>query len=190
MQRSSDAARTAPTALTFPAELLLNQRISGRDFKGPRFGQHGAADKDVRHIELSLEGSGLHYEPGDALGVRHRNPAALVDGTLGNRVTITRTNPATGKAEFLPAEVIAAIRRSVPGTQRLEFGDVHFLDVGEVRDVALGRAHALGQPRGSRWVTPCASSSTKASKCSSVAARSPCAAFIRLRRPVEVMAAW
>lgn len=66
----------------FPAELLLNQRISGRDFKGPRFGQHGVADKDVRHIELSLDGSGLHYEPGDALGVRHRNPAALVDGVL------------------------------------------------------------------------------------------------------------
>ncbi|WP_334177421.1 assimilatory sulfite reductase (NADPH) flavoprotein subunit [Pseudoxanthomonas sp.] len=66
----------------FPAELLLNQRISGRDFKGPRFGQHGSADKDVRHIELSLEGSGLHYEPGDALGIRHRNPAALVDAVL------------------------------------------------------------------------------------------------------------
>lgn len=66
----------------FPAELLLNQRISGRDFKGPRFGQHGTADKDVRHLELSLEGSGLHYEPGDALGVRHRNPAALVDAVL------------------------------------------------------------------------------------------------------------
>ncbi|MBD9470021.1 assimilatory sulfite reductase (NADPH) flavoprotein subunit [Pseudoxanthomonas sp. PXM01] len=66
----------------FPAELLLNQRISGRDFKGPRFGQHGTADKDVRHIELSLDGSGLHYEPGDALGVRHRNPGALVEGVL------------------------------------------------------------------------------------------------------------
>jgi sulfite reductase (NADPH) flavoprotein alpha-component len=30
----------------------------------------------VRHIELSLEGSGLQYEPGDALGIRHRNPRA------------------------------------------------------------------------------------------------------------------
>ncbi|MBT8431222.1 MAG: hypothetical protein KJP27_01880, partial [Altererythrobacter sp.] len=27
------------------------------------------------------------------------SPAALVDGTLGNRVTITRTNPATGQEE-------------------------------------------------------------------------------------------
>ena len=39
-------------------------------------------DKDVRHLELSLEGSGLHYEPGDALGVWPRNPPALVDAVL------------------------------------------------------------------------------------------------------------
>jgi sulfite reductase (NADPH) flavoprotein alpha-component len=67
----------------FSAELLLNQRISGREFKGPRYGVYGSAGKDVRHLELSLEGSGLHYEPGDALGVRHRNPDALVDAILG-----------------------------------------------------------------------------------------------------------
>lgn len=33
------------------------------------------------------------------------SPAALVDGTLGNRVTITRTNPATGRAEAQSAIV-------------------------------------------------------------------------------------
>lgn len=33
------------------------------------------------------------------------SPAALVDGTLGNRVTITRTNPATGEAESEEAVV-------------------------------------------------------------------------------------
>jgi hypothetical protein len=33
------------------------------------------------------------------------SPAALVDGTLGNRVTVTRTNPATGKAEAQSAIV-------------------------------------------------------------------------------------
>ncbi|WP_066459178.1 assimilatory sulfite reductase (NADPH) flavoprotein subunit [Castellaniella caeni] len=42
----------------FQAEVLLNQPITGRD-----------SDRDVRHIELSLEGSNLQYEPGDALGV-------------------------------------------------------------------------------------------------------------------------
>jgi len=66
----------------FAAELLLNQTVSGRDFKGARYREYGPRGKDVRHIELSLAGSGLHYEPGDALGIRHRNPAALVDGVL------------------------------------------------------------------------------------------------------------
>ena len=66
----------------FAAEVLLNQRISGREFKGVGFLKHGGVGKDVRHIELSLQGSGLHYEPGDALGVRHRNPDLLVDGVL------------------------------------------------------------------------------------------------------------
>ncbi|HEU0197373.1 MAG TPA: assimilatory sulfite reductase (NADPH) flavoprotein subunit [Nevskiaceae bacterium] len=42
----------------FAAEVLVNQRIVGT-----------GSGKDVRHIELSLQGSGLHYEPGDALGV-------------------------------------------------------------------------------------------------------------------------
>lgn len=55
----------------FAAELLVNQRITGR---GSR--------KDTRHFEISLEGSGLHYEPGDALGLWPRNPPALVEAVL------------------------------------------------------------------------------------------------------------
>lgn len=51
----------------FAAPVLANQRIVSRD-----------SDRDIRHIELSLEGSGLRYAPGDALGVWHRNPVALV----------------------------------------------------------------------------------------------------------------
>lgn len=55
----------------FSAEVIANQRISAR-----------ASDKDIRHIELSLEGSGLSYEPGDALGLWPRNPPALVDAVI------------------------------------------------------------------------------------------------------------
>ncbi len=55
----------------FAAELLANQRITGR-----------GSDRDIRHFELSLEGSGLRYEPGDALGVWPQNPPALVDAVL------------------------------------------------------------------------------------------------------------
>jgi sulfite reductase (NADPH) flavoprotein alpha-component len=55
----------------FAAAVLANQRIVAR-----------GADRDVRHVELSLEGSGLAYEPGDALGVWPVNPPVVVDAVL------------------------------------------------------------------------------------------------------------
>ena len=55
----------------FVARVLGNQRITGR-----------GATKDVRHVEISLEGSGLTYQPGDALGVWHENPAAVVASVI------------------------------------------------------------------------------------------------------------
>ncbi|WP_019934465.1 assimilatory sulfite reductase (NADPH) flavoprotein subunit [Oceanimonas smirnovii] len=55
----------------FVAELSTNQKITGRD-----------SDRDVRHIEISLEDSGLTYQPGDALGVWFSNDEALVDSLL------------------------------------------------------------------------------------------------------------
>lgn len=80
--RSSAAAPVWSHQQPFPAELLANQIISGRDFKGPQFRVYAVPSKRVRHLEFSLEGSGLSYEPGDALGIRHRNPPALVDAVL------------------------------------------------------------------------------------------------------------
>lgn len=55
----------------FAAPLLLNQRITGRH-----------SDRDIRHLELSLEGSGLRYSPGDALGIWPTQAPALVDAVL------------------------------------------------------------------------------------------------------------
>ena len=55
----------------FSAEVLVNQKITG-----------SGSTKDVRHIELSLEGSGLSYEPGDALAVVADNPPQLVEQLL------------------------------------------------------------------------------------------------------------
>lgn len=51
----------------FAATVLVNQKITG-----------GTSTKDVRHIELSIEGSGLQYEPGDALAIIAQNPPQLV----------------------------------------------------------------------------------------------------------------
>ncbi len=55
----------------FPARLSVNQKITGRD-----------STKDIRHIEINLEESGLSYQPGDALGVWFDNDAALVSEVL------------------------------------------------------------------------------------------------------------
>lgn len=55
----------------FPAPLVENLILSGR----------GSA-KEVHHIELSLEGSGLVHSPGDALGIIPSNAAAAVTDLL------------------------------------------------------------------------------------------------------------
>jgi len=55
----------------FAAELSVVQKITGRD-----------STKDVRHIEISLEGSDLTYTAGDSLGVYFLNDEALVDEAL------------------------------------------------------------------------------------------------------------
>lgn len=52
----------------FPAEVLENINLNGR-----------GSNKETRHLELSLEGSGLKYEPGDALGIFPKNDPELVD---------------------------------------------------------------------------------------------------------------
>lgn len=55
----------------FPARLSVNQKITGRD-----------STKDIRHIEISLEESGIRYQPGDALGIWFDNDPALVNEVL------------------------------------------------------------------------------------------------------------
>jgi sulfite reductase (NADPH) flavoprotein alpha-component len=70
--RTSASIATAYTRKNpYAAQILVNQRLTGRE-----------STKDVRHIELSIEGSGIHFEPGDALGVVPRNHAQDVSDLL------------------------------------------------------------------------------------------------------------
>lgn len=55
----------------FPATVIDNFVLTGR-----------GSSKQTRHVELSLDGSGLCFEPGDALGVVPRNDPALVEALL------------------------------------------------------------------------------------------------------------
>ncbi|MGG1698094.1 assimilatory sulfite reductase (NADPH) flavoprotein subunit [Bacillus zhangzhouensis] len=64
---ASEYSRTNP----FYAEVLENINLNGR-----------GSNKETRHLELSLEGSGLVYEPGDSLGIYPTNDPALVGELL------------------------------------------------------------------------------------------------------------
>lgn len=101
----------------FPAEVLANQSLSGREFRGTGFRRYGAIDKDVRHIELSLDGSGLAYEPGDALGIRHRNPEPLVAAVL-EATRLDGDAPTTVGSETLPLSEWLATRRELSRLSR------------------------------------------------------------------------
>jgi len=73
----------------FHAQVLENQAITGR-----------SSSKDVRHVVLSLEGSGLTYQPGDALGVWPTNPPALVQQFL-DLLSLAADEPVTLDGEAL-----------------------------------------------------------------------------------------
>ncbi|MFO1455330.1 MAG: assimilatory sulfite reductase (NADPH) flavoprotein subunit [Steroidobacteraceae bacterium] len=64
---STAATRERPVEI----EVLANQRITGR-----------GSDKVVRHLEFTAPAGRLDYEPGDALGLLHRNPAIAIEGVL------------------------------------------------------------------------------------------------------------
>jgi sulfite reductase (NADPH) flavoprotein alpha-component len=55
----------------FPGRLLVNRRLNSPD-----------SDKDTRHLEISLDGSGLTYEVGDSMAVYPTNDPRLVDDIL------------------------------------------------------------------------------------------------------------
>ena len=55
----------------FHATVIDKVKITGRD-----------SDKEVYHVELSLDGSGIAYEPGDSVGILANNPPELVDAIL------------------------------------------------------------------------------------------------------------
>ena len=99
-------SRTNP----FKAEVLENINLNGR----------GSA-KETRHIELSLEGSGLSYEPGDIVGVYPTNDPELVDLILketkwdpNESVTINKQGEVLPLKEALGSQFeITAVTKSI-----------------------------------------------------------------------------
>lgn len=100
---SSPYSRKQP----FDATVIENVTLSGR-----------GSSKEVHHIELSLEGSGLTYEPGDALGVVAQNDAALVDTLIDTlaldpqATTTTQDSTLSLRDAFLRAYDITTLSRA------------------------------------------------------------------------------
>lgn len=73
-QAGSNVVTSVPTTSSysrsnpFKAEVLENFNLNG-----------SGSNKETRHIELSLEGSGLSYKPGDSVGVIPDNDPQLVE---------------------------------------------------------------------------------------------------------------
>src|SRR6185295_17618567 len=74
----------------FEAEIVDSVVLNGR-----------GSDKETRHIELSLAGSGLVFEPGDSLGVVPRNDPALV-AELIETLRLDGDAPVAGAAGEVP----------------------------------------------------------------------------------------
>ncbi len=103
---TSSYSRTNP----FQAEVLENLNLNGR-----------GSNKETRHLELSLEGSGIQYQPGDSLGIYPTNDPELVELLLqaGNwsaddKVTINKQGEsATLKDALTSSFEITALTKPV-----------------------------------------------------------------------------
>ncbi|SEO00589.1 assimilatory sulfite reductase (NADPH) flavoprotein subunit [Paenibacillus sp. OV219] len=68
-ERSGQSTETEYTRSNpFQANVLENLNLNGR-----------GAERETRHLEISLEGSGIQYEPGDSVGIYPQNHPRLVD---------------------------------------------------------------------------------------------------------------
>jgi sulfite reductase (NADPH) flavoprotein alpha-component len=64
---TSPYSRTNP----FPAKMVVNRRLN-----------EGNRNKETRHHEISLAGSGLTFEPGDSMAVCATNDPPLVEEVI------------------------------------------------------------------------------------------------------------
>ena len=78
--RSSMSISRAPAAGT--SRLEPDAAVRGGDHRARPPVAAAVPSSDTWHVELSLQGSGIEYEPGDSLGFVPRNDPALVDAVL------------------------------------------------------------------------------------------------------------
>jgi sulfite reductase (NADPH) flavoprotein alpha-component len=139
----SEAATVIDRKHPFLAPVIDNLVLTGR-----------GSTKETRHIELSLEGSGLAYRPGDTLGVVPQNDPALVARLLDRLalpaeapVTVRQRTTTLGEALGRDLEITAATPRFLEQWAKLsDAAELHALagaDAGEARMAYLRGHHVL-----------------------------------------------
>ena len=107
----------------FNAQILEKIQLNGR-----------GAQKETWHLELSLQGSGLLYEPGDSLGIYPQNPPSLVREVLyaamlnGNK-TVVFNEKENSLRHFLLREV--ELSEGVATRRHLRVGHVARIPRGQ-----------------------------------------------------------
>ncbi|THU05470.1 sulfite reductase subunit alpha [Lampropedia puyangensis] len=115
---AAPAASATPTTPAIPgtgrknpyaSTLLSNHKLSG-----------AASAKDIRHFEFDLEGSGLHYEAGDALGIVPVNDPALVQLLL-ERLNVDYDSPVPGHESSLGDLLTHQLEISAPSRKLVDW---------------------------------------------------------------------
>jgi sulfite reductase (NADPH) flavoprotein alpha-component len=88
-RRSASVSNAYTRKNPYSAQVLANQRLTAQ-----------GSSKDVRHIELSLAGSSIRYEPGDSIGIVPRNRAEDVQELL-QRLPLAGEAPVPADAQSL-----------------------------------------------------------------------------------------
>ncbi|MGE0005446.1 MAG: assimilatory sulfite reductase (NADPH) flavoprotein subunit [Parvibaculaceae bacterium] len=132
----------------FPATISDNFVLTGR-----------GSSKETRHVELLLEGSGLSFRPGDALGIVPCNDPALVDSLLAALgldpaapVSVKSKPLSLGEALESALEITAATPRflehwaDLTGAEKLE--SLRGENASEARAAFLRGHHVIDIVRG------------------------------------------
>jgi sulfite reductase (NADPH) flavoprotein alpha-component len=102
------------------------------------------SSKETRHIELSLGGSDIAFEPGDALGILPRNDPALVEALL-RHLSLSADAPVTVKTRQLPlSEALSSAYEITVATPR--FID-HWANISGADDLSVLRGDDAAERR-------------------------------------------
>jgi sulfite reductase (NADPH) flavoprotein alpha-component len=117
----------------YQARHPVNQKLTG-----------DASEKDTRHHEISLQGSGLIYEAGDALALKPTNDPSLVELTL-------KALGFTGDETVKVKDVEKPIREAFLKDYQLHFVEKKFMQ--KLAEKGCGNAAELMKPENSALLT-------------------------------------